>query len=48
MHLAQLGTWKVYAITRKGKLHYEEAPDGLGDSVHPVQVQLHEYHSTAN
>jgi hypothetical protein len=38
MHLAQLGSWKVYAVSRKDKLQYEEMPEGLGDSVTPVKV----------
>eukprot|EP00883_Tetradesmus_obliquus_P006071 jgi/Sobl393_1/1653/SZX78613.1 len=38
MHLAQLGSWKVYAVSRKDKLQYDEMPDGLGDTVTAVQV----------
>jgi hypothetical protein len=38
MHLAKLGGWQVYAVSRKDKLQYEDMPEGLGDSVTPVQV----------
>ncbi|WIA10533.1 hypothetical protein OEZ85_010721 [Tetradesmus obliquus] len=38
MHLAQLGSWKVYAVSRKEKLQYDEMPDGLGGTVTAVQV----------
>lgn len=41
MHLAQLGSWKVYAVSRKDKLQYDEMPDGLGDTVTAVQVRWH-------
>lgn len=39
MHLAELGNWKVYALSRKDKLHYEEVPNGLPeDKIIPVKV----------
>lgn len=37
MHLQQLNDWEVYAITRKGKLKYEEISD-VGSKVHAVNV----------
>lgn len=39
MHLAELGSWKIYAMSRKDKLQYEELPDGLPqDLVTAVKV----------